>query len=64
MASPMVSRGTDVRYIQAMLGHASLSTTQIYTHVSIRRLHEVDRQSHPAKAQATPVATPTPHPTT
>lgn len=39
--------GADIRYIQAMLGHAELSTTQIYTQVSIRALQAVHTATHP-----------------
>ena len=39
--------GADIRYIQAMLGHADLSTTQIYTQVSIRALQAVHAATHP-----------------
>ena len=38
------------RYIQQMLGHAELSTTEIYTHVSIRMLKQVHTATHPAAA--------------
>jgi len=40
--------GADIRYIQAMLGHVSLETTQIYTQVSIRALVNVHATTHPA----------------
>src|SRR6185437_3599099 len=42
----------DIRYIQAMLGHAELSTTQIYTQVSIRRLKEIHTATHPGKPRS------------
>lgn len=47
MATLMLEGGADVRYIQQMLGHASLETTSIYTHVSIRKLQEVFLSTHP-----------------
>ena len=50
MATLMLEGGADIRYIQAMLGHAELSTTQIYTQVSIRRLKEVHTRTHPTAA--------------
>lgn len=48
----MLDRGADIRHIQAMLGHARLSTTQIYTHVSIRQLQQVHSRTHPAEVGA------------
>lgn len=47
MATLMLEGGADVRYVQEMLGHESLQTTQIYTHVSIRRLKEIHTAAHP-----------------
>ena len=47
----MLENGTDVRFIQAMLGHAKLETTQIYTQVSIRKLKEIHEATHPAKLE-------------
>lgn len=49
MATLMVEAGCDIRFLQVMLGHASLKTTEIYTQVSIRKLVEVHRATHPAK---------------
>ena len=48
MATLMLEGGADIRYIQAMLGHVRLDTTQIYTHVSIRTLKLVHTTTHPA----------------
>jgi integrase/recombinase XerD len=47
MATLMLEGGADIRYIQAMLGHVRLDTTQIYTHVSIRVLKQVHTATHP-----------------
>jgi integrase/recombinase XerD len=47
----MLENGADVRFIQAMLGHEDLSTTQIYTQVSIKKLAEIHAATHPAKMQ-------------
>jgi integrase/recombinase XerD len=47
-ATLMMENGADLRSLQEFLGHARLNTTQIYTHVSIQRLQEVHRKTHPA----------------
>ena len=47
MATLMLEGGADVRFIQQMLGHAKLETTQIYTQVSIRKLKEIHTATHP-----------------
>lgn len=49
MATLMLENGADVRYIQEMLGHAQLGTTQIYTHVSVGKLKEIHAATHPAR---------------
>ena len=49
----MLENGADIRFIQAMLGHVKLDTTQIYTQVSIKKLKEVHTLTHPARAKRT-----------
>lgn len=49
MATHMLEGGCDIRYIQAMLGHSELSTTEIYTQVSIAKLKEIHAATHPAR---------------
>jgi len=58
MATLMLENGADIRYIQAMLGHAELSTTQIYTQVSIRKLKEIHSATHPGKVRVARVPAP------
>jgi integrase/recombinase XerD len=49
MATAMLDHGADIRYVQEMLGHQRLETTQIYTHVSIEKLRAVHHATHPAE---------------
>ena len=48
MATLMLENGCDIRFIQAMLGHAELSTTQIYTQVAIKVLKQMHTATHPS----------------
>jgi integrase/recombinase XerD len=47
-ATLMLEGGADIRFIQQMLGHSKLDTTQIYTHVSVRMLKQIHSATHPA----------------
>jgi len=50
-ATLMMENGADLRSLQTLLGHAKLNTTQLYTHVTIKRLREVHDATHPADNQ-------------
>jgi integrase/recombinase XerD len=50
MATLMLENGADIRFIQEILGHASLETTQLYTRVSIEHLKKIHAATHPAHA--------------
>jgi integrase/recombinase XerD len=50
-ATHMLENGADIRFIQALLGHWELSTTQIYTQVAIGKLKEIHAATHPARLE-------------
>lgn len=49
MATLMLENGADIRFIQEMLGHSRLSSTEVYTHVSITKLQQIHQATHPAE---------------
>jgi integrase/recombinase XerD len=56
-ATHMLDNGADIRFIQAMLGHAKLETTAIYTHVAIFKLKAIHEATHPARLDRRPATT-------
>ena len=47
----MLENGADIRYIQALLGHAELTTTEVYTRVAIVKLKQIHTATHPARTE-------------
>ena len=61
-ATHMLEGGADIRFLQAMLGHSSLATTEVYTHVSIEKLQAVHEATHPARLHRQGAEAPIPSP--
>ena len=51
-ATHMLENGADLRHLQELLGHASLRSTQVHTHLSLRHLRETYVRCHPRERQA------------
>src|SRR5271169_3039240 len=58
MASLMLENGASIRHVQEMLGHARMDTTELYTHISISKLKDVHKETHPASYTIIPLAVP------
>lgn len=52
----MLENGADIRFIQMFLGHAHVTSTEVYTHVAIGKLKEVYDRTHPSAQLARPTA--------
>lgn len=52
VATLMLDNGADIRFVQEMLGHAKIDTTEIYTHVSIVKLQQIHRLTHPSTCRS------------
>ncbi|MBI3891729.1 MAG: site-specific tyrosine recombinase XerC [Candidatus Wallbacteria bacterium] len=62
MATLMLDGGADIRFIQEMLGHTHLSSTELYTHVSIRKLQAIHAATHPGARMTPPELAAPPEP--